>query len=405
MYHFMMEQDYESQKLYLNLLTITGALSNLYSDTVNPFIYYRAMENVFCKAFSAENLSRSDVSADASKDGVGIGLKTFLHQNGRTFQKIAEFNKESHLLRKHLENKKEKQGEEQVILTVSEMRNERIDFTKRSHELRDMIYHHITRAPYKMTIYEEPMDFVDISSIEILPRSKNTLRFKDKYNEYSYSLSKNTLFKRFITEDNYVKSINVNILDDPFEFLLHAQEDFLGAKEVGKPEEAFIILPLYSDRSGNVELKSGLNQWNASGRKRNENEVYIPIPSWIHKEFPSFFDYKKEESRGDLLTTDPFQVILPNNKKLSMKVAQAGGKALMSDPNADLGQWILRDVLNIKPNTIVTKEMLERKGIDSVRLSKINNLEYHLDFTGVGKYEEFKESTLDNVGNESNIYF
>ena len=44
-------------------------------------------------------------------------------------------------------------------------------------------------------------------------------------------------------------------------------------------EENFIILPLYSVRDNNVPTKSGLNQWNAAGRKRHPNEVYIPIPS------------------------------------------------------------------------------------------------------------------------------
>lgn len=84
----------------------------------NPFLYYRAMENIFCKAFNADNLSRSDVSADAGKDGIGIGLKTFLQNNGSTFQKIAEFNKESYLFRTLT-------GLE-LIKKVSQMRNERI---------------------------------------------------------------------------------------------------------------------------------------------------------------------------------------------------------------------------------------------------------------------------------------
>ena len=35
--------------------------------------------------------------------------------------------------------------------------------------------------------------------------------------------------------------------------------------------------------------KSGLNQWNAGGRPRHSDEVYIPIPSEIHKNFQGFF--------------------------------------------------------------------------------------------------------------------
>src|SRR5699024_10945316 len=96
---FFKNQKECERKFYIELLQVTGSLSNLFAESENPFLYYRAMENIFCKAFDANNLSRSDVSADASKDKIGIGLKTFLHQNGRTYQKVAEFNRESYLLK------------------------------------------------------------------------------------------------------------------------------------------------------------------------------------------------------------------------------------------------------------------------------------------------------------------
>ena len=96
---FFKNQIVGEQIKYIELLKVTGALSNLFAESENPFLYYRAMENIFCKAFNADNLSRGDVSADASKNSIGIGLKTFLHMNGKTFQKVAEFNRESYLLR------------------------------------------------------------------------------------------------------------------------------------------------------------------------------------------------------------------------------------------------------------------------------------------------------------------
>ena len=50
---------------YKNLLRALGALSNLYSDSEIPYLYYRGAEKVFCKSFQAEDLSRRDVSVDA----------------------------------------------------------------------------------------------------------------------------------------------------------------------------------------------------------------------------------------------------------------------------------------------------------------------------------------------------
>lgn len=61
--NFFESQEQDNKKTYIDLLDVTGSLSNLFSESENPFLYYRAMENIFCKAFNADNLSRSDVSA------------------------------------------------------------------------------------------------------------------------------------------------------------------------------------------------------------------------------------------------------------------------------------------------------------------------------------------------------
>lgn len=390
---FFRNQNKDEQDLYIELLAITGSLSKLFAESKSPFIYYRAMENIFCKAFNANNLSRNDLSVDASKNGTGIGLKTFLHNNGKTFQKIAEFNKESYLLR---DLKKD-----ELIFKVAEMRNERIDVTKRLCDLNDVIYHLVTRSPYQMNIYEEPMDTIELNSIKITSVKKNVVHFTDRFNEYTYSLSKNTLFKRFNVKNNANPlKFKVEILEDPFDFLLKRKDELTTALKTVDDATTFddyIILPLYSPKSGHVERKSGLNMWNASGRHRDENEVYIPVPSWIHEKKKNFFPYK-QDSRTK---TDSFNVRLPNNKILSMKVTQQGGKALQSNPNAALGKWILREVLNIKPLQLVTTEMLDRRGIDSVRLSKINNNLYHLDFLKVGSYEDYKADILNEEYSEA----
>jgi hypothetical protein len=42
----------------------------LFSESSTPYLYYRSAENVYCRAFVADNLARSDVSVDAVKNGV-----------------------------------------------------------------------------------------------------------------------------------------------------------------------------------------------------------------------------------------------------------------------------------------------------------------------------------------------
>lgn len=384
---FWQGQSQSMQKEYIEFLKIVGSLSNLFSDSSDPYLYYRAHENLFCQVFNAKNLARGDISFDAIKDGMGIGLKTFINGNGKTFQKVAEFNSDSHLIR----------GlgtDEEIVQKIAELRNKRINLTQNVAGTNQSLYHIVTRERGKMNVIETTMDPVDISSIRLNNKqSKNTIKFKDKYNEYSFSLSKNTLLKRFDTSDSeIIMQFDVDILDNPFEFLTRKKILAQTALQPVIEEEEYIILPLYSPRSKVVEEKSGLNQWNAGGRTRDIDEVYIPIPSWIHDTFGDFFVYSRKFKGKSTKDSPVFDVELPSGEIMSCKVAQQGGKALMSNPNKVLGKWILRDVLKIKEGTLVKIEMLEEVGIDSVKLTKKNDDYYYLDFMESGSFELFEEN-------------
>ena len=382
-------QSVEKQEEYIQLLKIMGSLSHLFSDSTSPYLYYRGHENLFCEAFDAKNLSRGDVSYDAIKGDTGIGLKTFLNNNGLTFQKVAEFNSESDIIR-------ELQDDTDVVHKIASLRNKRIKTTQNMTATKESMYHLVTREPGKMNIIETPMHLIDIDSIKLNKnQSKNTIKFSDKFNDYSFSLSKNTLLQRFDTrEENIISQFSVEMLENPFKLLKSLHKNILYSDTEQPQNDNYIILPLYSVRDNNVPEKSGLNQWNAGGRKRHPNEVYIPIPSWIHDVFDEFFVYAKERKRrGESAKDSPsFNVELPNRNIMKCKVAQAGGKALMSDPNKELGEWILRDVLNLPEKTLVTMEMLKEIGIDSIKITKKDDENYLLDFVEVGTYHEFEES-------------
>jgi hypothetical protein len=354
---------------------LLGSLTNLFSESKVPYLNYRVTENLYCKAFNADNLSRSDVSADASLNKIGIGIKTFVNRNGKTLQKVAEFNRDNIQFR-GLETK-------ELINKVADLRNERIESTKRIYGLTNMIYHCIVRDEGKVRTFECDMNLIDKKSIKIIKSTKNTISFKDSTNEYSFNITKSTLYKRFITKDIIVE-VDVKILEDPFEVL---EEKFLKVKDVyykkTVTKKTFVILPLYSITKNEkiVYEKSGLNQWNAEGRKRDANEIYIPIPAWIHKRFPAFF----------LSRDTPFNLILPNGTILEAKVCQDGSKALMSKHNADLGKWLLRKVLNLQEKELLTYEKLQTIGLDSVIIEKVDKKTYSIDFRPSGTYEEFTE--------------
>jgi len=380
---FYLNQPEEQRSKYIKYLQLVGSISRIYSQSPIPYLYYRAAENIFCLAFDAEDLSRSDVSADAKKNSIGIGLKTFLHSNGKTLQKVAEFNAMSPTIYKSVTI-------EEKIQTIAELRNERIRVTKELNGLHDMCYHCVTRDIGVNKIYEFPMDLIDIDNLHIDTASEKSVIFYDGINEYSFNFSKSTLLKRFVCDD-LIDVIEVDIYENPLDFLMKKTKDFphknelIISKETLKSKSSNIIyLPLYAPSSKQLEPaeKSGLNQWNASGRARHPDEVYIPIPAWIHKKFPDFFPPSNDYS---------FDLILQNGEKLSASTCQAGRKGLMSNPNKDLGKWLLRDVLNIPEGVLISRKHLEKAGIDSVKLTKIEDNVYKIDFMPIGNYEYFKD--------------
>lgn len=372
---FYNNQTLESRNKYKKSLSHLASLSKLFSDSDKPMIYYRAHENCFCICFEAENLARHDCSADAKKDNIGIGLKTWIGSNN---QKIAEFGK----LRKKIEGLNNKE----LIIKISEFRNERIKTTKNMYNINNMEYHIVKRESNKILLAEFPYDYIDIDNIKELPEKNgiNTCYFTDRKHTYNYNKSKTTLYMIF-DDLKIVDEIPVEINDEPF-YLLEEMEEYLANKESKTIKK--LCLKLYSENKKNgcfIPEKSGLNQWNASGRKRDPNEIYIPFPKKdrVRKENINFFPPRDKN----------FNLILPDGKKLTAKICQADGKAIMSNPNKDLGKWLLRDVLEFKESTLVNYNTLVQKGFDAVIFEKINNETFKIDFTDSSVYEQMYNET------------
>ncbi|MCU5310187.1 NgoFVII family restriction endonuclease [Bacillus cereus] len=376
---FFEEQTHEEREEYINLLKVVASLSKLFSESNIPYLYYRAAENIFCKSLNAQNLSRGDISFDACKREFGIGLKTFIHGNGRKYEKVAEFNKDIEKFRDL--------DEENIVYKIAELRNDRIKATQRAHDTKKMIYHMVTRKDGEFEIHEEEMNYIDLKTIklDIKKTTDKNIFFRDKYHHYKFYIAKSTLYKKFIC-DKPVAIFDVDILDDPFEFLLSEDSQKYYATHEHEKHLGQIYLPLYSARSGKVEERSGLNQWNAGGRGRNKDEVYIPIPSWIHKQFEGFFPYNRYTGEKE-----PFVLVLPTGEKIDAGVCQSGGKGFMSNPNKLLGEWILRKVLQIPVGQLVTYEDLDHVGIDSVIITKLEEDLFKINFATKGSYDEFEQ--------------
>ncbi len=384
--------NWQDNTKYFEMLRLMAQISKLFSESEVPYLDYRLAENLFCKYFDATNDARSCTAYDARLMRVGIGIKTFVlkgKQRDYSVEKIAEFNK----LKKTLN------GLSGIDLArqIAKYRNERMEFANNLYDVNETQYHIVGRIEGTLRIFNTPYEGVNLEKIHLEKDDETSCSFNDETNEYTFNKSKSVLLKRFDVLSNH-KDIAVDILNDPLslleEFFTDKRRQVVTAKKLKRGED-YVILPLYSfskKRGCFVAEKSGLNQFNAGGRRRNDLEVYIPVPMALRKLFPNFFP----------LRDVPFTLLLPDGKKLSAKICQDGGKALMSNPNSALGEWILRKVLKKRPKELVTMDDLDRLGFDSVCVENLHskdeegNWEYKISFSNTN--ENFQSFINDDQG-------
>lgn len=385
---------------YKKFLKIFGALSALFKDTnegtnaQKPYLYYRNHEQLFARVFSVEDLTRKDGAFDMllnkGSERIGIGLKTWIHSNDITFQKVAEFNKASNLI---------KYGNpENVVRQVAELRNERLLLDKRLHNTNRDVYHFITRDDGVMNIIEDEYRLIDLETLELIKFSDKSYEFKDKYHNYRFNKSKSTLFKKFdASATEIIEKITIEQLNDPFELLEKLSIDKITIDNSVMKE--VIYLPLYQDKkdgmivtpSSGVNIRHGKPKVKGSNSLRPEYEIEVRISTWIHRIFPNFFGINAFNK--DQVASSNFNLILPDGRVLAGRIKQDNGKSLQTNPQGALGKWILKDVLSLPNRELVTMKLLEELGIDSLKITKVDDFNFKITVAETFAYEKFK---LDN---------
>ncbi len=131
-----------------------------------------------------------------------------------------------------------------------------------------------------------------------------------------------------------------------------------------------------------MNIYNALNQWNAKPRptqkQRGYGEIYIPIPSFIHKNCPDFFPPRDAY----------FNIKVPTGEVLKTKVCQDNSKALMTNPNKAISDWLLRKVLKLEERELLTTKKLDMLGFDSVMIKKEDD-KFSIDIVKTNSYENF----------------
>ena len=214
----------------------------------------------------------------------------------------------------------------------------------------------LAKVVLKTAIYETKGQLQDdLNDVKVLGVSNQSLIFKTSIDEYRY---------------------------DSFEGVLYVGDDS-------------IFLPLYSYKTGEISEKSGINAWNgapkSSGQKsgRPAYEVYLPVPRELHKKVNGWFGTDTLSGDG---TSVQFTLHFPDGQEIPGRLTQQGYKSFQTNPQQALGEWLIKNVLNVEKGTVLTKALLDDRGVDCVRLwhddpEDVENI--WIDFATSGTFERF----------------
>ena len=415
----------EQREEYIKFLQVYGALSNLFRQKQGDMIPYldsKFQETVFAKIFDSQNAdignTPHDVVSVFGNDRIGIGLKTWMNSKP-SFQKVMQLKRYQNEINGVFKNN----DVEALAYKISEIKNERMksDYERLGLSKDKNIYHYVTRDEGRFIINECAYPLIDTNKLQKFSLTPTAFSWSDGNKDYKYTFGDSQIHQKFDSskKDTFLlHQFDIQIIEDPFSFLLDAYFKFIDKAKVATNDIIEAYLPLYSYQSKEVEEKSGLNAWNAAPKNKGSetlrplNEVYIPIPREFHKKYPNFFTKnifkfeKKQKSYQGNKENKPevrFHLQLPNGKRIPSLVTQSNMKGLQSGSNNEkdengkrygqsaLGQWLLVNVLGLNDRKLVTREWLQKKGTDSVRLwrKKGDYSTINIDFAPIGSFEAF----------------
>lgn len=415
----------EQREKYIQFLQIYGALSNLFRQKQGELIPYldsKFQETIYSKVFNCLNVdignTPHDVLSEFNNERIGIGIKTWM-SSSPSFQKVMQLKR----FQDEISNCK-KLGDEALAYRISEIKNERMksDYHRLGLSEDKNIYHYVTRDKGQFRVHECAYPLINLKNLKNFALTPTAISWSDGKKEYKFTFGDSQIWQKFDSSKQDTTTLNIfdiNIIEDPFEFLLKAFQKLVDPSFETNQDVIEAYLPLYSYESNEVEEKSGLNAWNGAPKSGNTprplNEVYIPIPKEFHIKHPNFFTnnilnvirdrkiYKDDKTKRPEVR---FQLILPNGKQIpalltgdNLKNFQSGSRT-ERDENGNLygqsalGQWLLIDVLGLKERKLVNKEWLQKKDKDSVRLwrKKDDFSKIYIDFAPVGSFESFMKN-------------
>lgn len=102
-----------------------------------------------------------------------------------------------------------------------------------------------------------------------------------------------------------------------------------------------------------------------------------------------FYQWRRVYVRENKNNVCPTLTANSDGEIFKAKVFQENSKALMTNPNKALSDWLLRKVLQLKEGELATIEKLDKLGFDSVIITKKQNSKFEIDILKSNSYENF----------------
>lgn len=209
-----------------------------------------------------------DILSVFGQNRIGIGLKTWMNSKP-SYQKVMQLKS----FRGDINAVMATGNDEDLAYTISKIKNQRLiqDYTRLGLSEDKNIYHYVTRDQGKFILQESSYPLVEIEKLKNFKRTDTSFEFSDGLKQYKYTYGDSQIFMKFgidRTDTTDLEQFDVDIIQDPFDFLLKAYFDFQGKYKVDSANITEVYLPLYSYRTKEVEEKSGLNAWNAASKNK-----------------------------------------------------------------------------------------------------------------------------------------
>jgi len=191
----------------------------------------------------------------------------------------------------------------------------------------------------------------------------------------------------------------INIIADSAKLCTEVVVESTETSKFSETESGECLLELYDPRTGEVQLKSGLN-WGLSNGHVQNDDAYIPIRTKHILKFPSLFQphsFVAKEGHRSRQVNEAAEVIWDDGVVMKVLFEQTNKSPLLPEPYPKamsslpkkniLGRYIRGrlGLLNVSPKKLdserITREILEKYGRNTIALSLVSPGLYKADFS------------------------